>query len=413
MNRFSLILWAFIVFLGKDLLASETFIKRKFSDVWGQLEDLETPLGSPRGSNLRDIHEDENDNDNEEDDDDEEDENRSLWELIYKGSSSRVARGLRKKRFNPNEKNESRQSPLFYACSFKKVKLAHSLLKYGADKEEVDKLGFRPLHHAVLKKSKKLVKVLIKAEVDLNPTNFTDNTPLHYAIHLKLYDIAQELLEAGADPNIYNNKGLTALHLACIKGDQKAVELMVEKGKNLLLDRADLDRDRCALHLAIMSNNLYMVAYLLKHGASLSPREEEDPFKALERPLYTALKYESSPEILKLVLIYSSALNQRTKSSVPLIDEPYSDAEEDSDLEDENDEENAIIPWDSPSFDLKADLREVFLEWTKTKDSKEERLKLINSWIKKEKDKYVKKCMQLSLKSEKKKQHQLGSRKNL
>ena len=85
-----------------------------------------------------------------------------------------------------------------------------SLLKYGADPNEIDGSGNISLWYIGNKLD--ILQLLIDKGVDLNFQNMEAETILHYAVTESDETMVRMLLQAGADPNIQDFNGNTPLH---------------------------------------------------------------------------------------------------------------------------------------------------------------------------------------------------------
>eukprot|EP00184_Porphyridium_aerugineum_P006858 CAMPEP_0184707220 /NCGR_PEP_ID=MMETSP0313-20130426/37161_1 /TAXON_ID=2792 /ORGANISM="Porphyridium aerugineum, Strain SAG 1380-2" /LENGTH=585 /DNA_ID=CAMNT_0027168795 /DNA_START=255 /DNA_END=2013 /DNA_ORIENTATION=- len=90
------------------------------------------------------------------------------------------------------------------------------------------------------------------------------NTPLHYAAEMGDNKMVQLLLNKGATPSIANAQGSTALHIAALQGNKGMVHV-------LLAHRADPNRrdknQQTPLMLGLLSRNRGVVELLLNHDA--------------------------------------------------------------------------------------------------------------------------------------------------
>ncbi|XP_077979485.1 85/88 kDa calcium-independent phospholipase A2-like isoform X2 [Glandiceps talaboti] len=90
------------------------------------------------------------------------------------------------------------------------------LLKYGCDKEVVNKTGDTPLHIMVIKRRKDCVMSLLCAEANVNARGQNGNTPLHVAVQRDDLDLVYTLIVFGADVNAKNNQNDTPRHLVAL-----------------------------------------------------------------------------------------------------------------------------------------------------------------------------------------------------
>jgi len=117
---------------------------------------------------------------------------------------------------DPNVRDRSGLTPLYYAVEKQVSRCVERLLKYAdVTIHYSQKYGQTILHLAVSLSSAKIVDLLIHAkDIDLNARTDKENTPLLTALIKKQYANALALIEAGADVNIPNTQGNTPLHIA-------------------------------------------------------------------------------------------------------------------------------------------------------------------------------------------------------
>ncbi|MDO4503755.1 MAG: ankyrin repeat domain-containing protein [Clostridia bacterium] len=87
-------------------------------------------------------------------------------------------------------------------------------VKYGADINTRDNMGFTALQYASLSGHMNIVSFLIVNGADVNLGNDFKYTALHYAIMNGHKDVAEFLIKYGANINAKGNYGVTPLKLA-------------------------------------------------------------------------------------------------------------------------------------------------------------------------------------------------------
>ncbi|CAL7933032.1 unnamed protein product [Xylocopa violacea] len=90
--------------------------------------------------------------------------------------------------------------------------------------------GETRLHIACLKNEKNYVKTLLAAGADPNTKDHTGWTPLQEVVSFGFTDICQLLLDCGASPNIPGEKNRTALHDAVINNRLLETEMLLKYG---------------------------------------------------------------------------------------------------------------------------------------------------------------------------------------
>lgn len=88
------------------------------------------------------------------------------------------------------------------------------------------------LQHAALKGDPELVIILLEYGAKINAKDTNGDNALYLALnvplHLHKITILRTLYEAGIKVNNQNNEGWTPLHRACLLGEPKLVELILE-----------------------------------------------------------------------------------------------------------------------------------------------------------------------------------------
>ncbi|KAJ4918752.1 hypothetical protein JOQ06_013864 [Pogonophryne albipinna] len=151
-----------------------------------------------------------------------------------------------------------------------------------------DEDGDTGLHLAVLHSQQgalqsltQVVSALPGPEV-LNMRNHLYQTALHLAVITHQREAVEALLLAGADPTLTDRRGNTALHLAAgLEGGAELIQILLKRadvrGGMQLCNTAGL----CAIHLAVLANQLPSLRELLEGGADVEVRERSSGRSAL------------------------------------------------------------------------------------------------------------------------------------
>lgn len=162
----------------------------------------------------------------------------------------------------------------------------------------------------------------------LNETNIHWMTVLHVACrHSTRRDIVDFLIKKGADINLQDYRNRTPLHLACVSGFEGAVELLLEKGAQILRD----SNRRTPLHLACQRGHTCCAAHLLAWTSSLQeqgsistfplsiydlPVNDKDRANG-DTPLHLACKLQSScPSLLELLVRFGAGIGIKNKEGM-------------------------------------------------------------------------------------------------
>ncbi len=145
-------------------------------------------------------------------------------------------------------------TPLQYACGSGYAEITETLIRAGADVEQVDQYGWTPLHLAAGAGDVETVEVLIRHGADVNVheddskrraeremamvttsigdwyTRTEGATPLHFAAREGHVDIVRALIGAGADLNITDYYGFTPLKLAMSRRWAAVAQLLRKHG---------------------------------------------------------------------------------------------------------------------------------------------------------------------------------------
>ena len=176
----------------------------------------------------------------------------------------------------------------------------------------------KPIHMAVYTGNLDIVKLLLDNGASINMRDSFDYTPLHHAanrkkledpnsmeINAKLIDIAKLLIDRGAKHLDSGNDG-TPLDLAARNGDLEMVDLLINRGANLLYSEK-------ALHYASEKGHLPMVKYLVKRGY---PVNKIIGGIYTETPLDRAIKKDHYDVVRYLVVVGGANINAVTLNRI-------------------------------------------------------------------------------------------------
>ncbi len=224
-----------------------------------------------------------------------------------------------------NQPTKAGLSPLMYVLMSKKEKpdhlrIAKTLLRWGADVKATDGQGYHAIHHACRHPNEAIlslldhhcsgllntvtpdgqtcmllavgtnlldhVRYLLERDVDVNAVTFTsdeillrsDNNPvgisaLHRACQLGYADMVSLLLDHGAEIHKQNLKQIPfiPLHEACQFGHLDVVRILVDRGADIERVTDDLSNDETnqisPLCIAALQGHLNVVEYLLQQKA--------------------------------------------------------------------------------------------------------------------------------------------------
>ncbi|CAG8958418.1 hypothetical protein HYFRA_00011095, partial [Hymenoscyphus fraxineus] len=175
---------------------------------------------------------------------------------------------LRERSLDSEAQDETKRTPLIWACAEGKRRFAEQLLT-------------RPLGRA-----------------NIDATEIRDKTSLHLAAIHNRDDIVELLLLYGADVHAQSDGGWTPFHNSCQNGCEKIVRQLVKAGSDI---NGKLLNGRSGLHLAAEGGHVEVVKYLLsfKH----IKRTARDSFGST--PFLRAAQYKRN-EIVDLLAPYNN-----------------------------------------------------------------------------------------------------------
>ncbi len=162
-------------------------------------------------------------------------------------------------------KDELGWTPLYWATSMGRTRVAEFLVSKGADVTLQTEDGNTPLHKAAKAGEHKLVEFFVSKGADVNAQDKRGNTPLHSAVSAGHVAIADFLIAKGASVNMKSTINWTSLHAAAWYGHEAIVELLVTKGADV--DVKDHGYGRTPLQWAKQRGHTEIFNLLRKHGA--------------------------------------------------------------------------------------------------------------------------------------------------
>uniref|UniRef100_A0A3B5BIV1 Nuclear factor kappa B subunit 1 n=1 Tax=Stegastes partitus TaxID=144197 RepID=A0A3B5BIV1_9TELE len=262
-----------------------------------------------------------------------------------------------------------------------------------------DEDGDTGLHLAVLHSQQEALKSLtqvvsaLPGEEVLNMRNHLYQTPLHLAVITQQKEAVEALLLAGADPTLTDRHGNTALHLAAQqdRGGDTIQVLLRHRDKSELLQLSNT-AGLCAIHLAVLANQLSGLRELLEGGASVEVQERGSGRTALHLAteadnvsLAGCLLLEGNAKVdcctfngstplhiaagrgsVKLTaLLMAAGADPHKENFEPLF---FREEEEEEEEEEEDEEDEGYIPGMTP-VNMAATARVRLLLWSHRKES--------------------------------------------
>ncbi|KAL8591213.1 hypothetical protein ACOMHN_019189 [Nucella lapillus] len=157
-------------------------------------------------------------------------------------------------------------TPLHYAVDGEQTVVLEELCKRGANKNAQNKRGMTPLHVAIDQGLLDCVRLLVSQRADVNIQDKDNDTPMHDAIKNANPRIVRILLDCDhLDGSRMNKEKLNIMHVAVINGQQKVVEVLVSRNKQLASIVGGADNWE-PLHLAAMNGRTAIAGVLVKKG---------------------------------------------------------------------------------------------------------------------------------------------------
>ena len=198
---------------------------------------------------------------------------------------------------NPNTQKKDGWTGLMMACQFNRSDIVEIFIDAEANVDVADEDGWTALMVACNHpKNVDIVQCLLKAGADPNhqiPSNGW--TAIHFACNgLPDPAILLSLIDAGGNPEISTANGLTPLVIACKKGFEIIVEILLNL--NVSVNIQTQAGVTALMVAALYSNSINIVQSLLSAGADIHLTDSIN---------YTALDYalmSNNPEIAQLLL---------------------------------------------------------------------------------------------------------------
>ncbi|MBN2081963.1 ankyrin repeat domain-containing protein [bacterium] len=175
------------------------------------------------------------------------------------------------------------KTALMEAAQQGQAELVRSLLDAGAKVNVVDGDGRSALHRAIVSGSLETTQAIVEGGADLELADLTAGiTPLAVAVMFSSDDLVAYLLSQGADANRrIASSGASLLHLACISGNIKIVDLLLDQG--LSINATDDLRHSTPLVAAIenLDADPAFIKALLERGADVNAAETDFGYSPL------------------------------------------------------------------------------------------------------------------------------------
>lgn len=215
--------------------------------------------------------------------------------------------------------DDAGRTGLFYAIEAGSKKAVQWFIEKGSDVNHRDKFDTTPAQAAVERRHMDLLRTLLKAGANKNQVLSNGDNLLHYALRRQHYEQAKFLIGQGVNINLHNKSGWTPLDLAEYQDAEAIAALLVKRGatsgSGWRSDRAAQDLSAVVNQLdqgalpplagAIVNNNQALVERLL----AVNPDLVNTPLEDGTTPLILAVKH-SKPEMVSTLLKHDAQVNQ-------------------------------------------------------------------------------------------------------
>lgn len=166
---------------------------------------------------------------------------------------------------------QTNERPLTYALLKNDTRAVLDLLHDGADPNIPDSSGLLPIHRAVLNGNRELVEKLCTDENINSALPEKGFTPLFLALNTKNKGLIQFLLDKGADRTIRDKKVNLPIHYLTGKEQLDLFKMLyTEETKDAVGERG-----RSLISMAILSNNIELVRFLINQRVDLSKHDDD------------------------------------------------------------------------------------------------------------------------------------------
>ena len=231
-----------------------------------------------------------------------------IHHAVGEGCSQKLLQAIIDHGADVNATNKKNVTTLMTACRVRNTGTINILINAGADPNCADVYGRTWIHHAILANSKELLQAVIDYGADVNATNKKNVTALMIASRRGNIDAVNELLNAGADPTIKDGLGATWIHHAVGEGCSKEfLQAIIDHGADV---NAANKKNITALMLACKKGNEGSINILLNAGADPNIADNDG---------YTCLHYaadrDCSKEAFQAIITHGPDVNERNKNN--------------------------------------------------------------------------------------------------
>ncbi|XP_077576958.1 B-cell lymphoma 3 protein homolog isoform X2 [Stigmatopora nigra] len=177
-----------------------------------------------------------------------------------------------------------------------------------------DEDGDTALHIAVVQEELAMVLQLIHllryAGRSLDVYNNLRQTPLHLAVITQQVSMVNALLRAGSDPSVLDRNGQTALHLCCEYNHPECLHAVLLSPSSAVCLEVKNFQGLSSLHLAVLHAHINLVSMLLGAGADINAMD----IKSGQNPLILAVE-SNNVEMVKFLIENGCDVNRSSYSA--------------------------------------------------------------------------------------------------
>ncbi|XP_059143881.1 transient receptor potential cation channel subfamily A member 1 homolog isoform X2 [Physella acuta] len=221
-----------------------------------------------------------------------------------------VVKLLLEKRADVNKQRKHFMYPLHLAAQSGNVGVVELLIQYNARIDVLNDDQATALHRAAALNHVGVVTLLVEKGARINRRDKNNYTPLLLAACYGNVETVSHLLDKGADYTAVDKYDKTAIFLAAQENHLNVLAQLLSDGrvKRLINDSDCYDND--PLHVAAQKGYLEVVQCLLKHGADLDSKNEEEL-----TPLHLAAKYGRTNIVRELIKHDKTIVNDEDENS--------------------------------------------------------------------------------------------------
>ncbi|CAF0887601.1 unnamed protein product [Adineta ricciae] len=174
------------------------------------------------------------------------------------------------------QKDAEGNTLLHLAVASANVQIVDLLLSKNADPSAKREDGQTPIHLCAKNDSVEILEKLVEAKGDINDVDVGAETILHKAASHNKENVLRYVLSKQTNTDLIqkkNNDGATALLSASTFGHAKCVELLLEAGADMFNDRDK--RERGPIYLASFSNHVQTLEILLQYAEQHGKTDKE------------------------------------------------------------------------------------------------------------------------------------------